>query len=317
MVLECAYNDYANAQQRFDIVSEFYGKEFVIFQSDKPRTLDEIVAEEPSKKKLIIQHLEEQIFTLVDKTTVRLSLCHRLLKDFICHCDSDQRTNLIDSLKDRIPELVHTPDGAYTAMKCIWNANTKDRKLIVKNFKDLAVKVAMEHYGHRVLMAVFDSVDDTVLVNKYITTELSNEMNKLILDSWGEKVIHYIVHPRDGRGMPKEEIDQLKEEFIPMDSQRLHLIEHPAGNFLLMAVLRCDQSLPEEQQLSVQIVNSLTKEELGSWICCNKGCHVLLKMLQCGSNIVREKIKDAVNMKQLKEYTFRGATLLVQELAKK
>ncbi|KAK6737963.1 hypothetical protein RB195_020201 [Necator americanus] len=398
-VLECAYNDYANAQQRFDIVSEFYGKEFVIFQSDKPRTLDEIVAEEPSKKKLIIQHLEEQIFTLVDKTTVRLSLCHRLLKDFICHCDSDQRTNLIDSLKDRIPELVHTPDGAYVAMKCIWNANTKDRKLIVKNFKDLAVKVAMEHYGHRVLMAVFDSVDDTVLVNKYITTELSNEMNKLILDSWGEKVIHYIVHPRDGRGMPKEEIDQLKEgdsnqfskkekkdryseiyrhiceglytylaanmeslifdhnrskfiaaslettsaydlfdrqvppemrkqcneaiakiakqEFIPMDSQRLHLIEHPAGNFLLMAVLRCDQSLPEEQQLSVQIVNSLTKEELGSWICCNKGCHVLLKMLQCGSNIVREKIKDAVNMKQLKEYTFRGATLLVQELAKK
>ncbi|EPB70319.1 CPL domain protein [Ancylostoma ceylanicum] len=397
-VLECAYNDFANAQQRFDIVSEFYGKQFVMFQSDTPRTLDEIVAEEPSKKKLIIQHLEEQIFTLVDKTTVRLSLCHRLLKDYICHCDTDQRTNLIDSLKDRIPELVHTPDGAYVAMKCIWNANAKDRKLIVKNFKDLTVKVAMEHYGHRVLMAVFDSVDDTVLVNKYITSELSNEMSKLILDTWGEKVIHYVVHPRDGRGMPKEEIELLKEgdsnpfskkekkdryaeiyrhiceglytyiaanmetlifdqnrskfiaaslettsnydlfdrqvpaemrkqcneaiaevakqEFIPMDSQRLHLIEHPAGHFLLMAVLRCDQSLPEDQQLSVELVNSLNKAELGSWICCNKGCHVLLKMLQCGSGIVRQKIKEAVNMKQLKEYTCRGATLLVQELTK-
>ena len=31
-VLETAYNDFANAQQRFDIISEFYGKEFVLFR---------------------------------------------------------------------------------------------------------------------------------------------------------------------------------------------------------------------------------------------------------------------------------------------
>ncbi|VDM56735.1 unnamed protein product [Angiostrongylus costaricensis] len=366
--------------------------------SDKPRTMDEIVAEEPAKIKLIVRHLEEQIFALVEKTTIRLSLCHRLLKDFTTYCDSDQLTNLIDSLKDRIPELVHTSDGSYVAMKCVWHANVKDRKLIVKNFKDLVVKTAMEHYGHRVLLAIFDTVDDTVLVNKYITAELGHEIKKIILDSWGEKVIHYLVHPRDGRGMPREEIELLsegdlnpfskkekkdryaelygkicdplytylsanmeslifesnrskfiaaclestspydlfdrrvpvqmrkkcnealveiaKQEFIPMDNQRLHLIEHPAGHFVLMAVLRSDKFLPEEQRLSVAIVNNLTKEDLGSWIACNKGCHVLLKMLHCGSNVVREKIKQATNMKQLKEYTFRGAVLLVEELGK-
>ncbi|WKX94782.1 hypothetical protein Q1695_011780 [Nippostrongylus brasiliensis] len=395
-VLEVAYNEYANAQQRFDIISEFYGKEFVMFRSDKPRTLDEIIAEEPLKKRLIIQHLEEQLQTMVDKTTVRLSLCHRLLRDFVCHCDTDQFVNMIDSLKDRIPEIVHTPDGAYVAMKCIWNANVKDRKLIVKNFKDLGVKLAMEHYGHRVLLALFDTIDDTVLMNKYVTTELSHELNKLVMDTWGEKVVHYIVHPRDGRGMPREEIALLqegdsnphskkekkdryaeiykciqeslytyvaanmealifehnkpkfvaaclettstydlfdrqvpsemrkkcneaiaqiaKQEFIPMDSERLHLLEHPAGGFVLMAVLRCDNALPEDEKLSVEIVNTLTKEELGSWICCNKGCHVLLKMIHGGSVTVRQKIKEAVNMKQLKEYTFRGAMLLVEEL---
>ncbi|KJH50558.1 CPL domain protein [Dictyocaulus viviparus] len=400
-VLEIAYNDYANALQRYDIISEFYGREFVVFRSDKPRSLDEILAEEPSKKMNIIKHLEEQILVLVEKTTIRLSLLHRLMKDFVCHCDSDQLKNLIDSLKDRIPELVHTPDGSYVAMKCIWNATAKDRKasnLMVKNFKDLVVKTAMEHYGHRVLLAIFDAVDDTVLVNKCITSVLGHEMDKLILDCWGEKVIHYLVHPRDGRGMPRDEIELLKEgdsnqfskkskkhryaelysniceplysylsanmeslifdsnrskfivacletttdydlfdrkvpaemrkkcyealaqiakqEFIPMDSQRFHLIEHPAGHFVLMAILRCDESLPEDQRLSVEIVNSLTSEELGSWICCNKGCHVLLKMLHCESNIVRERIKQAVNMRQLKEYTCRGAVLLVEELEK-
>ncbi|KAK6009966.1 CPL domain protein [Ostertagia ostertagi] len=217
-------------------------------------------------------------------------------------------------------------------------------------------------------------------------------MNKLIMDTWGEKVVHYIVHPRDGRGMPREEIELLREgdsnpfskkekkdryaeiykniceslyaylasnmeslifehnrskfiaacletttmicsiakfrlrcvknvnealaqiakqEFIPMDNERLHLIEHPAGHFVLMAV--CDNALAEDQRLSVEIVNSLSKEDLGSWICCNKGCHVLLKMLHCGSSTVKQKVKEAVNMKQLKEYTFRGATLLADD----
>uniref|UniRef100_A0A0K0CZJ5 PUM-HD domain-containing protein n=1 Tax=Angiostrongylus cantonensis TaxID=6313 RepID=A0A0K0CZJ5_ANGCA len=395
---------YGSKEQRSTIIDAFRGHAVSLMrivyaaQSDKPRTLDEIVAEEPAKKKLIVRHLEEQIFALVEKTTIRLSLYHRLLKDFATHCDSDQLTNLIDSLKDRIPELVHTSDGSYVAMKCVWNANVKDRKLIVKNFKDLVVKTAMEHYGHRVLLAIFDTVDDTVLVNKYITVELGHEIKKVILDSWGEKVIHYLVHPRDGRGMPREEIELLsegdlnpfskkekkdryaelygkicdplytylsanmeylifesnrskfiaaclentstydlfdrqvpvemrkkcngalveiaKQEFIPMDSRRLHLIEHPAGHFVLMAVLRCDKFLPEDQRLSVAIVNNLTKEELGSWIACNKGCHVLLKMLHCGSNVVREKIKRALNMNQLKEYTFQGAVLLVEELEK-
>lgn len=46
-------------------------------------------------------------------------------------------------------------------------------QLIVKNFKDLTVKVAMEHYGHRVLLALFDTIDDTVLLNKYITSVCS------------------------------------------------------------------------------------------------------------------------------------------------
>lgn len=31
-VLETAYNDYATARQRYDIVTEFYGREFVLFE---------------------------------------------------------------------------------------------------------------------------------------------------------------------------------------------------------------------------------------------------------------------------------------------
>uniref|UniRef100_A0A1I7WZH0 CPL domain-containing protein n=1 Tax=Heterorhabditis bacteriophora TaxID=37862 RepID=A0A1I7WZH0_HETBA len=322
-VLETAYNEYANAQQRFDIISEFYGREFVIFRADRPRTLDEIISEEPAKKKLIVQHIEELIFTIIEKYIF---------------------------------------------------------KLMVKNFKDLSVKAAMEHYGHRVLQAIFDTVDDTVLVNKYIVTELGNEIRKLILDPWGEKVIHYLVHPRDGRGMEKSEIimlqegdsnpfskkekkdryselykgisealylfvaanmeelifehnkpklvagclettsqydlfdrrvpsdlrrqcnqaivDIAKQEFIPMDSERFHLIEHPAGSFVLLGALRCDKNLPENEQLSVMLVQELTSEQIGSWIACNK------------------RIMESINVKRVKQYTFKGALLLIDEMKK-
>jgi pumilio family protein 6 len=31
-ILELAYNDYANAQQRSDIITEFYGREYAVFR---------------------------------------------------------------------------------------------------------------------------------------------------------------------------------------------------------------------------------------------------------------------------------------------
>lgn len=158
-----------------------------------------------------MKHLDEVIGAVNEKETLRLSILHKLMLDFFDNCDEEKKINLLDSLKDKIPEFIHTPDGAKLAIKLIWFAPVKERKLIVKNFKDLSVKAAMEHYGHRVLLALFDTVDDTVLLNKVIVSELANEMKKLIEDDWGEKVIHYLVHPRDGRGIDKREITFLAE----------------------------------------------------------------------------------------------------------
>ncbi|CAI5441583.1 unnamed protein product [Caenorhabditis angaria] len=395
-VLEYAYNDFANAHQRFNIISEFYGKEFILFRSDKIKSLTEILKEEPGKKNVILQHLEEIIEAVNGKETLRLSILHKLMLDFFENCDEEKKTNLLDSLKDKIPEFIHTPDGAKLAVKLIWFAPAKERKLIVKNFKDLSVKAAMEHFGHRVLLAIFDSVDDTVLVNKFIVSELSNEIKKLVEDEWGEKVVHYLVHPRDGRGIDKGEIDLLKEgdsnehskkpkedryaqlyaalteslycylaaniaelileanksrfvaaclettsqydlfdrkvpsdarkscnkaiaeiaskDFVPMDQEGFHIIEHQSGNFVLNAIMRCDPNLPEDERLSTEIVQAVSKQQLGTWITCNKGCHVLLKILQVGSKSTIEKVRQAINRKHLDGYSSKGANLLKQHL---
>ncbi|CAJ0576073.1 unnamed protein product, partial [Mesorhabditis spiculigera] len=210
-ILESVYNEYANAQQRFDMITEFYGKEFVIFRLDKIKTLDEIIAAEPAKRPLITKYLEEILVDkCTNKITLRHSLVHKLMSDLLEHGDKDQKSNLLDAVKDKIPEIVHTPYGARVAMKCVWMANAKDRKLIVKNFKDLSVKAAKEKFGQRVLCTIFDQVDDTKLVNKFITSELGNHVGDLMQDRWGCLCLEYIAHPRDGRSMDHALIKELE-----------------------------------------------------------------------------------------------------------
>lgn len=81
----------------------------------------------------------------------------------------------------------------------------------MKSFKDLAVKAATDEFSRRVLFAIFDSVDDTVLVNKFITKELADNLADLVYDPNGVKVLHYLVHPRDGRVFGKAMIKLLQK----------------------------------------------------------------------------------------------------------
>ena len=53
----------------------------------------------------------------------------------------------------------------------------KDRKLILKSFKSYVVKIALEEFGHMVLLALFDCVDDTKMVQKIILS-VNNTLKK-------------------------------------------------------------------------------------------------------------------------------------------
>ncbi|CAD6197460.1 unnamed protein product [Caenorhabditis auriculariae] len=393
-ILEFAYNDVANAAQRADIMFELYGRDMTRYREDC-KDLKGLLEIAPEKKTVIINHMEEIVDALVSKETVQYSLTHRLMLEYFENCDDERKTSLLGSLADKIPHMVHTPEGSKLAMQLIWFAPAKERKLIVKNFKGLAVKAALEHYGYRVLLAIFDTVDDTVLVNKYIVSELGNEISKVIEDKYGELVIRYLVHPRDARmtGMapyaylsrgdgnphskkPREDryqqlyegisealytflvanMEQVlmewrkktfvgacfetptvhdlfprnvpkeyripcykaiaeiaKREFVPMDNP-LHMIEDPSGNFILIGLLRCDKDLAAEERLSTALAETLTDEELGSWIACNKGCHILARMFDLGSPKVVSKIRKCIHMRRLEGYTFVGAKILREKL---
>lgn len=138
---------------------------------------------------------------------MKLSITHKLLFDYISHCTKQQKEEMIQVVKEFLPEICHTREGSLVSMECVWNSDAKTRKAIVKSFKDLSVKAANDKFGKRVLYTIFDAVDDTVIVNKTIVKEIADNIADVIYNPDGVHVLHYLVHPRDqrviGAGMKK------------------------------------------------------------------------------------------------------------------
>jgi pumilio family protein 6 len=103
------------------------------------------------------------------RPSIRHSLTHRLLNEYTTICNADQRDELFEAVRDRCLELVHTKDGVRVAMQILWASTAKQRKLIVRAMKGLAVKSAIDECGSLFLMALFATLDDTILLNKCIT----------------------------------------------------------------------------------------------------------------------------------------------------
>ena len=53
-------------------------------------------------------------------------------------------------------------------MTCRCGSLWQDRKVIIKTMKTFVVKIAKEEFGHMVLLAAFDVIDDTKFVQKVI-----------------------------------------------------------------------------------------------------------------------------------------------------
>jgi pumilio family protein 6 len=96
------------------------------------------------------------------------SIVHRAFLEYFENCEVKDRAEMIDLLSENLVHMVHTKDGATVAMQCVWHGTAKDRKKIIKAMKSFMLKVASEEYGHMVLLAIFDSVDDTKFVSKAV-----------------------------------------------------------------------------------------------------------------------------------------------------
>ncbi|EDO42548.1 predicted protein [Nematostella vectensis] len=210
-IMEAIYTDYAVAAQKASLIQEFYGPEFAVFKTLDNRNLAKILAEQPEKKDEILRNLKEALGPLTDKSVITHNIVHRVLSEYMTFADDNAKSEMIEAIKECVVLILHTHDGSRVAMHCLWNGSTKDRKTILKTFKTYIPKICKEEYGHLVMLSLFDVVDDTVLVKKIIFPEIIANLKDIAQDTYGRKVLLYLLMPRASTHFHPDIVELLKK----------------------------------------------------------------------------------------------------------
>ncbi|PWA16167.1 hypothetical protein CCH79_00020619 [Gambusia affinis] len=175
-------------------------------------TIEKVLAANPEKLENIMEETKQAIVPLAQKEQViRHSVVHKVFLDFFQFAPEKQRSEMIEAIRESVVYMAHTHDGARVAMHCLWHGTAKDRKVIIKTMKTYMVKFATGEFGHMVLLAIFDCVDDTKLVKQTVLSELLSALPDVLGNKHGKKVLLYLLRPRDPTHMLPDIVKQLEQ----------------------------------------------------------------------------------------------------------
>ncbi|KJE90935.1 hypothetical protein CAOG_02161 [Capsaspora owczarzaki ATCC 30864] len=210
-LVDTAYSLYANAAQRAALVADFYGPQFLLFKTSPQTTLKEVIDSHPELESVMLTHLKQTLTGCLDKGTIGFSLVHRALLDLYLHGQAPSLKDMSSSLNEAVIDIVHTREGAHVSVLVIRDANAKDRKTIIKSMKSLVKKIGLDEHGFAVLLALFDMVDDTVLVSKAVLSEIQESLPEFVESKYGFRVLQYLLAPRSKRYIPEHVLAVLAE----------------------------------------------------------------------------------------------------------
>ncbi|XP_022114022.2 protein penguin [Pieris rapae] len=266
-VLDFAYGEFASKKEKTYMQQEFYGDMYKNTKDDKVKTLSDTYKDSPEMKSAILQSCKANIQKILDKNLHDGELLHSVLYDYIRECSTEDRADLISTLSPLIVPLSNSMPGVNAASICVWQGTNKDKKNILKVVKEHVVPLSKHKTGYRLLIAIFDSVDDTVLVRKTIVSTMASNLKDIAKDHWGNMTLHWLVKPKDPAafhpsfikfleeglksGTSKKDteirITELREAIMP-DLQK-HMVEDPefwlsnkSALLLAIAVLSIESS---------------------------------------------------------------------------
>ncbi|KAK4691273.1 pumilio homology domain family member 6, partial [Lecanoromycetidae sp. Uapishka_2] len=202
-IVDDIYRGIATPSQKATILREWYGAEYALFKANGKgpvsADLQQILAEHPEKRTPIMRSLLDLINLLVQKKTTGFTMLHDAMLQYFLNVQSggEEMTEFIELLKgdeegDLLKNLAFTKSGARLVCLALARGNAKDRKQILKTYKDTKQALAYDVHGHKVLLAVYDVVDDTVHVSKVVFPELVGK--DLKSESQWEQLLSAAIH---------------------------------------------------------------------------------------------------------------------------
>ena len=182
-ILDDIYRGAAAPAQKDLLLREWYGAEFALFKTQSGKTdradLKSLLAKSPEKRKPILRSLYDLINQLVQKKTTGFTMLHDAMLQYFLNVTpaSEEASEFLELLKgdeegDLLKNLAFTKSGARVVCLALARGNAKDRKQMMRTYKGTMQLLMFDPYGHRVLLTMFDVVDDTVLTSKSVIAEI-------------------------------------------------------------------------------------------------------------------------------------------------
>ncbi|EHK43577.1 uncharacterized protein TrAtP1_001154 [Trichoderma atroviride] len=185
-ILDDVYRTVATKEQKALLLREWYGPEFAIKELTKDikatSDLKQILEDEPAKRGPVMKSLLELINTLVQKKMTGFTMLHDAMLQYFTNTqpgteEFNEFVELVkgDETSDLLKNLAFTRSGAKLACLLFAYGTAKDRKTLLKAYKDTIQLMSGDQYGHIVILTAFDVIDDTKLTSKTIFPELLGE----------------------------------------------------------------------------------------------------------------------------------------------
>jgi len=204
-VLEYLFLKALSPRQSRWLFQEFFGPEFRHFkQPEEACTLKHVLEAEPEKKADILTNLERIVTKHAEKGLLSMSFVQDIMCSLFEHSGPETVALMTPYIKEAAPAMCTTRKGVVCLVKCIAHASAKDRKKIIKCFKDDLLKdnepgLAQHPFAHLALLKLFDVVDDTVLLSKAILSKLLARLPVVCSDRYARKLLLHLLSPRNAR----------------------------------------------------------------------------------------------------------------------
>ncbi|KAF5280033.1 hypothetical protein FQR65_LT03288 [Abscondita terminalis] len=196
-IFEYAYSTWASPQQKQDFVQEFFGDIYKQAKDKDVKHLRDVYKNSPNMKTAALQATKANLLKVLNKNLLDSGLVQTVLCQYLSECTSEDKKELISQLCPHAVVISNSKDGAKVVMQCIWEGSNKDRKVIMKSIKEHVIELSKHEHGHNTIITLLDAVDDTVLLHKVILTQILSNIQTLIGDEYGRKVILWLVAPAD------------------------------------------------------------------------------------------------------------------------
>jgi pumilio family protein 6 len=207
-MLDDIYRVKASKAQKAIMLREWYGTEFALTKGkDKNITADlkKILEASPEKRMPILDFLKQLINQLIQKKLTGFTMMHDALLQYFLQLEPGS-TDFNDCMRliigdkkeeeeDLLKNLAFTKSGSDLVCLVLAYGTAKDRKLVLRAYKDAFELVARDQYGWQVLVTAYEVIDDTRETLQRIFSELvsygKTEENAALQD---EKILGNSTH---------------------------------------------------------------------------------------------------------------------------